>query len=189
MLKKVMSFALAITLLFTASTVAYASDKTKTVPVSVKQEQKITPNSYLISYKYVESTHYVCMGDTVTVSPTIQGPGTISYGTSHTFTESFSASISLSYDEKSAIRAGAGFSWNSSASNSSTFGVTYSVPAGKYGYVTFTPDLYCTCGTLYEQHYSGGVLVGSVNLGEVYAYSPVVLSNGICDGIYRLVTY
>ncbi len=142
---------------------------------------------YITSYYRYEQTYsYTDSGSSVKVTPDVIGPATITYGNSTTVTESFSAAISLNAEAKRVIKGGASFTWNSSASTSTSFGLTYSVPAGKTGYIKFTPYRNVTVGELYEDVFYNGTYMSTLDQGISYGYSPKKLSNGFADGIFAL---
>lgn len=112
--------------------------------------------------------------------------GTIQTGYSVTVSESFGGNISISTAVKEAITISASFNWTKSASTSSSFSVTYTVPEGKTGYVQFTPYLMYTKGTMLEKKYLDGVLLSS-NSYSVWGRTPKTLPSGLADGRYELV--
>ncbi|GAA0234510.1 hypothetical protein [Metaclostridioides mangenotii] len=104
---------------------------------------------------------------------------TISVSNSATISETFS--ISLDATMKKKVRAGAGFSWNTSLSRSVT--TTHRVPAKKIGYVAFKPYYNQVTGKLTTMLHSGESTTKTVT-----ANSPKRLSTGVCDGLEYLVT-
>ncbi|MDF1618672.1 hypothetical protein, partial [Petrocella sp. FN5] len=137
------------------------------------------------TYNYNESVKSTVTGAAEKITPDVAGPTPIQYGTSSTFTDSFSLSISLSGEVEDAIEAGAGFGWETSASNATTFGVVYQVPAGSYGAVYFAPYYNYTRGTLTVYTHTGGIPYTDVFYNQS-AKSPKTLYNGDCDGFYWL---
>ncbi|WP_335690454.1 hypothetical protein [Cytobacillus firmus] len=97
-------------------------------------------------------------------------------------TVSATYSVSLTA-EKDAIKANAGFSWTSSASDSSTYSFTLS--KGDSGYIGFKPYLKKTSGTLKRYSNWDGLLSSK----SAYAYSPRKTSSGEADGYYYFVHY
>ncbi|WP_282173662.1 hypothetical protein [Cytobacillus firmus] len=97
-------------------------------------------------------------------------------------TVSATYSVSLTA-EKDAIKANAGFSWTSSASDSSTYSFTLS--KGNSGYIGFKPYLKKTSGTLKRYSNWDGLLSSK----SAHAYSPRKTSSGEADGYYYFVHY
>lgn len=123
-------------------------------------------------HDYTESRNYTSIGS-----------ANISYGNQISTTDTFSASITLGWKQKNAIEKGATFGWSSSSS--ANFGVSFSVPKDKTGYITFRPRYNTTEGTLrITTCYSGQVI--SDKSYEVKGHSPKVLATGFTDGIFAL---
>lgn len=111
--------------------------------------------------------------DQVRITPYVVGPCTITTGESHTFTASFSGSISFSTPVIEAIDAS--IELIMSAANNTEFTVGYSVPAGETGYVLFTPRKRTTVGN---------VIMGPIAT-KVTVVDPVKVGTH-ADGIYQL---
>ncbi len=126
----------------------------------------------------------------VKVTPDVHGGtegSTITHGVSETISESFSASVGLTGTIKTAIEAGASFSWTDSASTERTFSASHQVPAGEIGYVRFHAYYDVVNGTLYKYTYSyGGSIIGTDNLGSASGFSPKKVGS-FADGIYLLI--
>ncbi len=127
--------------------------------------------------EYQESGVYTKIGYPQKVTPDIGGYAAVNYGQSVTIGEEFDSSIALDATVKSIVRAGASFTWASSASSSSQFNATFYIPEGRIGYVKFCPYYRVTYGALY---------IGQ-NSYYIEASSPKTLSNGLADGIYQVV--
>lgn len=97
----------------------------------------------------------------------------INVGVSNTFSTSISS-------EQKLIQAGAGFSWNTSATR--TLVTTHNVSAGKIGRVKFKPYYKRVSGKLHTVMTSG-VISATKN---VYGDSPKKISTGLCDGLEYL---
>ena len=93
---------------------------------------------------------------------------------------SYSVSATL---EKNAIKANAGFTWVSSASDSSTY--SFTLKNGDRGYIGFKPYLKKTYGTLKKYSNWDGLLSSK----NAYGYSPKKTSSGEADGYYYFVHY
>lgn len=102
----------------------------------------------------------------------------IGTGYSTTISATYSASTSL---EKSAITAGASFSFQKSLTSINDYG--FVIDNGDYGYLGFKPLLKTAYGDLKKYSSDGGTLSSKVASGT----SPVKLSNGEADGIYLFV--
>jgi hypothetical protein len=140
------------------------------------------------TYSYVQSYATTTTGMPSKVTPDIVGPTTVSYGNSVSFSESFSVSVSINGEMKKVIKGGATFTWNSSATTSANFGLSYQIPAGKTGYVSFSPYYNITVGNLTTKLWQDGVCFQTTTTAAT-GYSPKVLANGIADGIYALMIY
>lgn len=95
--------------------------------------------------------------------------------TSHAFSTSVGA-------ERTAIRAGAGYTWTSSASSKTTF--SYNIRRGDRGYIAFSPYHWRVSGTL---KYIGSRGIGVIDSKSAWGSYPKKLSNGQADGIYAFV--
>jgi hypothetical protein len=101
---------------------------------------------------------------------------------SKTYTTSVSASYSVSLPiEINAIKANAGFTWVSSASDTSTY--SFSLVKGDYGYVAFVPYYKKTRGYLRKYSNWDGLLSEKIASG----YSVIKTSSGEADGRYVFV--
>lgn len=136
---------------------------------------------------YTEESNSVVNGSPIKITADVKGKATISYGNMTTVSESFTVSGTTTTEAiKNKIRLGAGFTWNKSATSNSSFGITYTVPAGKTGYITFTPKYNKTVGTYRVRFYLENRLLTDDSY-SVTAKSPISLSNGFADGTYALV--
>lgn len=127
--------------------------------------------------RYVSISNRVkASGDIVCTTPTCSAQISVSATTTHNFSTTLGA-------ERSAIIAGAGYTWSSSKTNSSTF--TFSgLKRGDAGYIGFGPNHWMVHGNL--------SLYGSQGVGFIYSKPawgsyPKVLSNGEADGTYYFV--
>ena len=137
-------------------------------------------------YDYRESNYRRMLGNTIKVSADVDGPGSISYLITNTISHSYGGSVSITASILSAIQSGVSFDWNTSLSTSVSAGYSFDVPAGRRGYVQFTPYVDYSIGSLYlvsvAPFYQEETMVG-----QVWYTSPVKLANGIADGVYELV--
>lgn len=125
--------------------------------------------------KVSEGSPYLDYSKKKTVSPSVKGPATISKGYSASC--GYTASASLSSSERSKI----GGTW--SVSSNSSFSVTFSVPRGKTGYVSFTPKYKKI--TARRISYVNATVVKDE---KIYIYQPVK-AGSYADGLYELSTY
>lgn len=139
-------------------------------------------------YTYTESDTYTSIGPAEKCTPDVVGPATISYGNQISTTTQWSASISLGWQAKDTIEAGASFGWNKSSSSNTSFGLSFDVVAGKTGYVTFRPRYNTTEGTLRARTYQNYKLIFD-NSYEIKGHSPKKLPTGFTDGIFALKTF
>ncbi|TKG98327.1 hypothetical protein FC682_26525 [Peribacillus simplex] len=103
-------------------------------------------------------------------------------------TKNVSVTVSASYSvsataEKSAIKANAGFTWVSSASDSSTY--SFTLKKGDKGYVGFKPYYKKTTGKLKKYSNWDGYLYSK----SASAQSPRKTANKEADGMYYFVHY
>lgn len=96
-----------------------------------------------------------------------------------TTSNSFSTNVTV---ERNAIKAGAGYSWTTSASDSATF--TYNIRRGDAGYIGFTPYHWRVNGTL---ELVGNQGTGVINTKSAWGRYPKTLSDGRADGRYAFV--
>lgn len=105
-----------------------------------------------------------------------------------TLSKAVSVSVSASYSvsataEKSAIKANAGFTWVSSANDSSTY--SFTLKKGEKGYIGFKPYYKKTTGKLKKySNWDGYLYSKSAN-----AHSPKKTATGEADGLYYFVFY
>ncbi len=158
----------------------------KTNP-ETKSDSVNTRSIPITIYTYIESRNYTSLGTARKCTADVVGPASLSYGNQISTTETFSASVNLS-GEKDAVQAGASFGWSTSSSSSSNFGVSFPVPSGKTGYVTFRPRYNTTEGTLRTRvYYNNSLLIDDSE--TVKGHSPKILATGFTDGIFALETY
>lgn len=140
------------------------------------------------SYYYTKTSNSRINGTRTKISADHVGPATINYVQSTTITHGFSIPASLNFSAmQDKIKIGAGFTWNSSLSTSTSIGGSFSVAAGKKGYLSFTPYLNKTSGTAYSViRYSNGNTTTTPTL-SVSGTSPIKLSDGKADGVYAVV--
>lgn len=125
--------------------------------------------------KYIGSARKVSAD--ITAPP---GGGSVSKNISVTITETYSSNVTYS-NQKSAIQAGAGFSWSSSATSGNTY--TLNLLAGQSGYISFTPYYNKVDGTL-KQYSNWDGLIGTWNAS---GYSVMKTYDGEADGMYQFV--
>lgn len=153
-----------------------------------EQEQIIHDESIVDTYQTARATGYnfkvtnqataLWASDQKRVTPMVVGPATISSGESHTFTASYSGGITFTPAVLDSISAT--INLTKSASSNSSFTVTYTIAAGKTGYVVFTPKKRTTVGTL-EEFSSYGYKTYKITVVDpvkIYAYA---------DGLYQLI--
>ncbi len=141
------------------------------------------PSTY--AYTFEESSTEKKLGESIKVTSDIRGPATVTYGESVTIMDSFGGDISITAKIENAIEAGASFTWNKSLSSSSQFSVAYDVPAGRIGYIKFTPYYNISSGTIVRRLYSPSLIKTDRFPG--WGKSPIKLSTGFADGVYALV--
>lgn len=135
-------------------------------------------NSALKLKKVTNQATALWASDQKRVTPLVVGPATISSGESHTFTASYSGGITFTPAVLDSISAT--INLTKSASSNSSFTVTYTIAAGKTGYVVFTPRKRTTVGTL-EEFSSYGYKTYKVTVVD-----PVKIS-AYADGLYQLI--
>ena len=150
-----------------------------------EQEQIIHDESIVDTYQTARATEYnfkvtnqataLWASDQKRVTPMVVGPATISSGESHTFTASYSGGITFTPAVLDSISAT--INLTKSASSNSSFTVTYTIAAGKTGYVVFTPKKRTTVGTL-EEFSSYGYKTYKITVVD-----PVKIS-AYADGLY-----
>lgn len=153
-----------------------------------EQEQIIHDESIVDTYQTARATGYnfkvtnqataLWASDQKRVTPMVVGPATISSGESHTFTASYSGGITFTPAVLDSISAT--INLTKSASSNSSFTVTYTIAAGKTGYVVFTPKKRTTVGTL-EEFSSYGYKTYKITVVD-----PVKIS-AYADGLYQLI--
>lgn len=122
---------------------------------------------YSTAYYYEETNYEVrFFGDPASLPQENFGPGTDTETIAYQETKSYSVSTGLDSIELSALKIGAGFSFNYSESISSSH--TLSIPPGYQAYWRFDPVMNYTRGTM--KTYYNGYLQSS---REVSSYSPV----------------
>lgn len=160
------------------------------LPDPTGQSAGVAPCGLVTTYRFVQVGSPVeVYGASIKVSPSAVGPAEISYGTSVTISDSISCNFGTNSTIRTAISVGATVAWNTSVSTSAQYTMTYSVPAGKTGYIKFTPSFWKVKGTMYQQRIQ--TETGDITIvGEdpnVEAQTPKKLSNGFADGVYALV--
>ena len=159
-----------------------AEEVVESVNTNIADETSIisTNAANSLNYRYVPSSTSTVLdySQRKKVTPDHQGYCTITYGESYTFTRTFSAEIKIPL--QNAVTASIGASV--SGSNQASFSATYTVPAGKTGYVQFTPKIKKTYGTM--QTLRNNVVTNTSSL----TVNDPVLAGSFCDGLYQLVT-
>ena len=135
-----------------------------------------TPVAFYFTYK--QTSKSTATGGWTRISRIINGPGSVSVSTSTTKKESFTSDMSLTAELKKKVRAGASFTWYSSATSSIKETDTFYIPKGKKGYVGLKPFYNVSNGNLYRKHSVTGNVVGTY---KVVGKSPKKL-NGHLDG-------
>ncbi|WP_312939913.1 hypothetical protein [Oscillibacter sp.] len=141
---------------------------------------------YIRTVKYQESSGntYLVYSKEYAVTGLLQGGqdgGSISYGQSQTVSETLTANVSLSASYKDTIVATLGVSYTKSAENSSSFGMTINIGAGKTARIMFVPMMRHTNGVLtVVTEYNNGTFTDTYNVSgfvpqKVGAYA---------DGLY-----
>lgn len=158
-----------------------AHAETTTISKSETVTTKEAPYTYFI---YKESSKSVVNGSPRKVSADILCPkkgGDCQISKQYSVSVAETYSISLTSAEKSAVQAGASFSWSKTLSDTSQY--TFTMKPGQTAYVQFTPKYKKTTGTL--KKYDGyGRLLSSKS---VTAYSPKKTGNGEADGTYTAI--
>lgn len=126
-------------------------------------------------YKYIGSKRKVSADF---VAP--PGGGSVSKSVSFSVTETYSANVNYA-NQKSAIQAGAGFSWSKSASVGTTY--TVNLRAGESGYLAFSPYYNRVDGTL-KQYSNWDGLIGTFSAS---GFSVMKTYDGEADGLYQFV--
>lgn len=139
-----------------------------------------------VSYGFTESYNYRTLGTPKKVTSDVAGPGHIDYGESTTISASYGGDLSINSSIENAIQMGASFSWEVSLQSSAQFTVGYDIPAGRTGYIEFTPYLRVSVGTLTRKIISSTGIVTSSKDYNVWGKSPIKLSSGFADGLYAL---
>lgn len=154
-----------------------------------EQDQIIDDENIVNTYQTARATGYnfkvtnqataLWASDQQRVTPQFVGPATITSGKSHTFTASYSGGITFTSAVIDSISAT--INLTKSAASNASFSVEYVVPAGKIGYVMFTPRKRTTVGTL-EEFASYGYKTYKITVVD-----PVKIS-AYADGLYQLIT-
>jgi len=141
---------------------------------------------YYEYYKFVKTSGPVkYVGTRRKVSADFEAPpagGSVSKSVSFTISATYSAGVTTSA-QKSAIQANAGFSWNVSATASTTY--TANLSAGQTGYLAFTPYYNKVSGNL--QLYSNWD--GLISSTSATGYSVMKTYDGEPDGLYQFILY
>lgn len=153
------------------------------IPSSVSTTDDIgIMRDYYEYWRYYPSSTINATGSTKKVTADIycntSGGCRISKAVSVTVSASYSVTATA---EKNAIKANAGFTWTSSASDTSTY--SFSLSNGDRGYIGFRPYLKKTTGTLKKYSNWDGYLYSKY----AYAYSPKKTSTGEADGYYLFI--
>ncbi len=109
------------------------------------------------------------------VTPIVQGAASISYGQSYTITSTFTGSLGIVI--KRAVVKDLGDSYSYSVATNEEFGVTFSIPEGKYARIKFTPMMRHTVGTYYYDSFTSY---------DVDAYIAIKVGK-FSDGLYERV--
>lgn len=125
-------------------------------------------STYLLGPTYKSSATVDCTVSSCTVSKTVNT----------TYTNSFTAGLNA--DMTKVIKANAGFSWTTSATNGNSY--SFTVSKGSYGYMGFQPYYRKTTGTL--ESWSGPT---RLEAKTVEGRSPHTIGGGELDGIYKWV--
>ena len=166
---------------------SFDENQTSVYPSIIPIEKSTSVSFPVTWYRYNPTFHSTYYKSASKVTSDYVGPASISYATSITSSESFSANANLS-GEKGAIRGGAGFTWSTTTTSSTSITGTFTVPSGYTGYVTFSPKFNLTMGHMVASTYLDGYLIEET-ITNTSASCPVTLGNGVTDGVYRLVIY
>ncbi|MCP3772729.1 hypothetical protein NLX71_05265 [Paenibacillus sp. MZ04-78.2] len=156
-----------------------------------QQVEKINALNYINMNYYEKDLTWAATATPQKVSPSVDCPSwqpapcPVQVTDSVQSSESFSTGVDAG--DKNYIRVNAGFTWQETSQ--SQVGVTYQIPLGQRGYVTFAPYFNHTRGYI---HYAYSDQSGYHYLGKSkmkFAQSPKVLSNGLADGVYSVVKY
>ncbi|WP_455721503.1 hypothetical protein [Agathobacter sp.] len=160
------------------------SDMTENIPIEGTSSGDIATFDYREWYEFVPSgSKKQSSGSQRKISADFEAPrggGSVSKTVSFTVSHTFSANVTSS-SQKSAIQAGCGFSWVTSASASTTY--TANLNAGEKGYLSFTPYYNKISGSL--KLYSNWD--GYLSSRSVTGYSVKKTSDGEPDGLYKFV--
>lgn len=137
--------------------------------------------------EYNETGAFRTTGGVEKCTADVVGPANLTYGNSIGTSDAFNYQFNITAEIKKIIKAGASFTWVDSSTSNTNFSLTYQIPAGKIGYVTFQPYLNYTYGKIREVVFVNNVII-SDNSYLANATSPVKLSNGFTDGIFALHT-
>lgn len=136
---------------------------------------------------YTETSQWIGLGDPIRVTAFCVGCH-ISTTQSASISQSFGGTISLNATLRDRISTGASFSWNSSATRSSTSSYSWQVPTNMTGHIEFTPRLNVTQGVITRVFTWPPFMDTTLEYrGSVWGASPIRLSNGQADGTFRLV--
>ena len=145
------------------------------VPTSIRSNILGTPTR--ISMHFVGGPHY---------------PTLITAVFQHTFTETIGGDFVMTFPRWLALLTGINFTWNSSASNTTSIGGTWTVPVGYTGYMQFTPFYTSLEGRMYQIN---PPLLGVFPLplpdtfiGEFWGQTPQRVGD-FADGILELRTF
>ncbi len=153
--------------------------------VSFEQlQQNITPNYIANYYHFSESSNRerTIFGERASRIHYNPGPGSDTFSLTYSYSQGHSFNVSLGTAEKSAVIAGVGYTWHSSASASGTHSMT--IPEGYHGYWRFDPIVRVSTGTLYTYSQWGQL----INSRSVRVQYPVKIGN-MLDGMLVSVKY
>lgn len=137
------------------------------------------------AYYYTETRTYVGLGAAQKVSPDYKGTATITLVNSVTTTNIYGGSASAIVEATNKIKLGASFNWNTSSASSTSVSGAWPVPAGKTGYIQFTPRLNVSVGNVLMTFWVSGIYK-SLDMGESWGASPAK-AGSFTDGIYELI--
>ncbi|MGB6407771.1 MAG: hypothetical protein WBF39_09855 [Planococcus donghaensis] len=139
-------------------------------------------NAPQVYYRYTEEGNYQTFqeGYRASIIRENAGPGTDALDLAVSFTKGHNFSVNLNMAEESAVRAGVSYSFEYSASISTSS--TLTIPAGYQGYFIFQPAVRVSYGTV--RQYNQGYITSTERVTALY---PVSLANGTLDGRLKSV--
>ncbi len=155
-------------------------------PVTIAPDTlNIVQPLYIRTVKYQESSGntYLVYSKEYAVTGLLQGGqtgGSISYGQSQAVSETLTANVSLSASYKDIIVATLGVSYTKSAENSSSFGMTINIGAGKTARIMFVPMMRHTNGVrTVVTEYNNGTFTDTYNVSGIVPQKVRAYADGL----------